>query len=353
MRKISVFLITLAALPLVAQPVFTADNLPEIGYEAMFKADTSEEIIVDVGATGAPQTWDFSRAVEGTEVPFEVLDLEDTPAGDSFSTVADFVYHIDRLPINDTMSVESWQYLKVTPSELLMVGDYNIVFDSMALFHDYEPDRTNSSLPVQMEAQWQDSYYTADTLDETGLIVLEMWGASSSEVDAWGSVTVPAGTFEALRYVTYDTTITLLTIFVPGDPDTTATINYTWAAADVGPVMMIRSRNWETDPEFDTAGTYVVLTENNLTPGIEETKMTAPPEIRIRDQRVFFHTAQAGVVELDLYDAGGRRAASLCHGTLPAGKHSLPLPADLLRGVYFVQMRTSTGSMTGKFVVLD
>ena len=182
MRKILVLLISvLAALPLVAQPVFTADNLPEIGYEAMFKADTSEEIIVDVGATGGPQTWDFFRAVEGTEVPFEVLDLEDTPAGDSFSTVADFVYHIDRLPINDTMSVESWQYLKVTPSELLMVGDYNIVFESMALFHDYEPDRTNSSLPVQMGAQWQDSYYTADTLDETGPIVLEMWGASSSK----------------------------------------------------------------------------------------------------------------------------------------------------------------------------
>jgi len=144
-----------------------------------------------------------------------------------------------------------------------------------------------------------------------------------------------------------------LTFFVPGDTDIVTTINYTWIAADAGAITRISSLEDEIDPQFDTAGTYVVLTENNLTPGIEETKMTAPPEIRIRDQKVFFHTAQAGVVELDLYDAGGRRAASLCHGILPAGEHSLPLPANLTRGVYFVRMRTSTESMTGKFVVLD
>ncbi len=351
MKKAFVLALLVAAIPIVAQPVFTADDLPDIGYEATLVQDTAEVIIVDVGSTGGPQTWDFSREVTGLEVGFDVLDPDDTPAVDSFPG-AEFVYHINGR-LQDTISGEAWQYYQTTSNEMLLIGEY-LVSDTFVICRDYDPDRINSVLPFQMGAEWDDSFYTADTISHELNIIIEQWGKSHSKVDAWGTAIVPADTFdEALRYITYDTTITLLTFFVPGDTDIVTTINYTWIAADAGAITRISSLEDEIDPQFDTAGTYVVLTENNLTPGIEETKMTAPPEIRIRDQRIFFNTAQAGVVELDLYDAGGRRAASLCHGILPTGEHSLPLPANLPRGVYFVRMRTSTESMTGKFVVLN
>lgn len=351
MRKISVFLITLAALPLAAQPVFTADDLPDIGYEATLIQDTVKPIIVDVGTTGGPQTWDFSREVFGDTVPFEVLEPADTPVADSFPD-AEFVYHLAGV-LQDTITGDLWQYYQTTSTQMLMIGDYAESY-SIRLYHDYDPDRVASVFPLQMDAEWQDSYHTLDSLDPFGLFILEMTSSSSSKVDAWGTVIVPADTFdEALRYITYDTTLMIQTKM--GTPDTLLqrTINYTWVAAEVGAVVRISSLEDEIDPQFDTAGTYVVLTENNFTPGIEETKMTAPPEIHISDQKVFFHTVRAGVAELDLYDAVGRRTVCLYRGILPSGEHSLPLPADLPRGVYFVRMRTSTESMTGKFAVLD
>lgn len=349
MRKAWTCLFLIAFLPLAAQPVFTADDLPDIGYEATLVQDTAEVIIVKVGS-GGHQTWDFSRDVTGLEVGFEVLDPKDTPAADSFPD-AEFVYHINGR-LQDTISGEAWQYYQTTSNEMLLIGEY-LVSDTFVICRDYDPDRINSVLPFQMGAEWDDSFYTADTISHELNIIIEQWGKSHSKVDAWGSLIVPADTFEALRYITYDTTITLLTIFVPGDTDIVTTINYTWVAADVGPVMLITSLEDEIDPQFDTAGTYMVLIENNLTPGIEETKMATSPEIRIRDQKVFFNTARAGVVELNLYDAGGRMAACLCHGILPSGEHSLTLPADLPRGVYFIRINTSGGTLSGKFVVLD
>lgn len=350
MRKACVLAFILAAVPLAAQPVFTADDLPDIGYEATLIQDTAEVIIVKVGGTGGHQTWDFSRDVTGLEVGFEVLDPDDTPAVDSFPG-AGFVYHINGR-LQDTISGETWQYYQTTSNEMLLIGEY-LVSDTFVICRDYDPDRLNSVFPFEMDAQWHDSFYTADTISPQLHIILEQWGKSSSRVDAWGTAIVPADTFEVLRYITYDTTITLLTIFVPGDTDTVTTINYTWIAADAGTITRISSLEDEIDPQFNTAGTYVVLTENNLTPGIEETKKAASPEICIRYQKVFFNTCQAGVVELNLYDAGGRMAACLCHGTLPSGEHSLPLPADLPRGVYFIRINTSGGTLSGKFVVLD
>ncbi|TET23810.1 MAG: T9SS type A sorting domain-containing protein [Candidatus Stahlbacteria bacterium] len=355
MRKAWTFLFLIAFLPLSAQPVFTADDLPPIGYEAEFLSDTSEYIIVDVGTTGGPQTWDFSREVEGETIPFEVLDPTATPVGFLFPD-AEFVYHLAGT-LMDTLSGEIWQYYKTTSTEMLMVGDYiesyHPILDSIKITHNYEPNRINSVFPLQMGAQWHDFFHTVDSLDPTGVFTIETTSSSSSRVDAWGTVITPADSFKALRYVTYDTTDIIVRIMAVPDTILSRTINYNWVAADAGSVTRIASLEDETDPQFDTAGTYMVLIENNLTPGIEETKMATSPEIRIRNQKVFFNTARAGVVELNLYDAGGRMAACLCHGILPSGEHSLPLPADLPRGVYFIRINTSGGTLSGKFVVLD
>jgi hypothetical protein len=154
MRKIVLLLVSaFAALPLAAQPVFTADDLPPIGYEAEFLSDTSEHIIVDVGTTGGPQRWDFSRKVEGETIPFEVLDPNTTPVGFLFPD-AEFVYHLAGT-LMDTLSGEIWQYYKTTSTEMLMVGDYiesyHPILDSIKITHNYEPDRINSVFRVQAE----------------------------------------------------------------------------------------------------------------------------------------------------------------------------------------------------------
>lgn len=354
MRKACVLAFILAAVPLAAQPVFTADDLPPIGYETEYLSDTSEYIIVDVGTTGGPQTWDFSREVEGEIIPFEVLDPNATPVGFLFPD-AEFAYHLAGTLI-DTLSGEIWQYYKTTSTEMLMVGDYiesyHPILDSIKITHNYEPDRMNSVFPLQMGAQWHDFFHTVDSLDPTGVFTIETTSSSSSRVDAWGTVITPADTFdEALRYITYDTTDIIVRIMAVPDTILSRTINYTWVAAGLGPVALISSLNDETNPEFDTASSYRVLTSYEAIAERPEPELA--PLLRIAGDQVLFNITQSGNVELNIYDAAGCRMDVLYRGALSAGEHSLPLPADLPRGVYFIRINTSGGTLSSKFVVLD
>ncbi|TKJ41424.1 hypothetical protein CEE36_08200 [candidate division TA06 bacterium B3_TA06] len=354
MRKAWTILFLLVFLPLSAQPVFTADDLPRIGYETEYLSDTSEYIIVDVGTTGGPQTWDFSREVEGEIIPFEVLDPNATPVGFLFPD-AEFAYHLAGTLI-DTLSGEIWQYYKTTSTEMLMVGDYiesyHPILDSIKITHNYEPDRMNSVFPLQMGAQWQDFFHTVDSLDPTGVFTIETTSSSSSRVDAWGTVITPADSFKALRYVTYDTTLIIVRIMAAPDTILNRTINYTWVAADVGPVMLIASLNDEINPEFNAASTYRVL--NGDSGAVAESGLIKSSlHLGITGDNVYFSVPHTDEVRLDIYDATGRRMSALYHGVLPAGNHNLTLPTDLAQGVYFIRLRTSGASLATKFVVLD
>lgn len=355
MRKISVFFVViLAALPLAAQPVFTEEDLPSIGYEATFADDTSDIILVDVGSTGGPQTWDFSRDVEGDTTPFEVLDPNATPVGFLFPD-AEFVYHLAGT-LMDTLSGEIWQYYKTTSTEMLMVGDYiesyHPIIDSIKITHNYEPDRINSIFPLQMGAQWQDFFHTVDSLDPNGVFIIETTSSSSSTVDAWGTVITPADSFVALRYVTYDTTLIIVKIMAVPDTILSRTINYNWVAADVGPVALITSLNDETNPEFNTASSYRVLKGDSV--AVVESGFAKPSlDLEITGDNVYFSVPQTGEVRLDLYDATGRRMSALYHGTLSCGNHNMTLPYDLAQGVYFLRLRTSGASLVTKFILLD
>jgi hypothetical protein len=105
MRKLFVFFaVILSALPLLAQPVFTEDDLPDIGFEATHLIDPDTLIPVNVGSTGGPQTWDFSREVIGDTQSFEVIEVAGTPVADSFPQ-ADYVQYLNTL-VFDSVAAE-------------------------------------------------------------------------------------------------------------------------------------------------------------------------------------------------------------------------------------------------------
>jgi hypothetical protein len=355
MRKLLVFFaVILIALPLLAQPVFTEEDLPDIGFESTHTMDEDTIISVKVGSTGGPQTWDFSRDVTGSSQTFEVIEVAGTPAADSFPE-ADFVQYLNTW-VFDSVAAEVWNYVQTTSTQVLHLGDYieaGMLTDTVRLYKDYEPDRYVTPLPLEMGAQWKDSFYRADTIDTAGLINIQIWSVGHSEVDAWGTVIVPAGSFNALRVITYDTTISLFTFFIPQEPDTSRTIGYTWVAADVGTVAHIVSSEDETDPEFEDAETYVVMVDYKGNAVGESPGASPTPHMRVAGNKVYFSLPQPGEVELDIYNAAGCRATLLYRGALSAGEHSLPLPADLTSGVYFLRIKTPLANLSTKFIVLD
>lgn len=343
--KAGIVFALLAALTLSAQPVFSEEDLPKIGYQAEFVSDTSETIPVDVGTTGGPQTWDYSRTLTGIAQTFEVLDPASTEWGNLFPT-AEYAYRISGV-LSDTISGDMWQYLETTATQFLLLGDV-YESDTFLLTHDYEPDLIQTPLPMEMGASWNTSYHTLDSLDDMGFILLERFSHTWNLVDAWGTVIVPRGSFQALRTITYDTTMLSLTFFgTPMGGDTSITIGYTWIAKDVGPVMYVTSRDEEVNPEFDTAGTYAPLFENNT--AVEE-EITARPFIQAAGEEVVFQVQPASLVRVSLYDASGRRLTELYYGISAGEGERLTLPRDLSRGVYFVRLQTPFRSASLKIV---
>lgn len=361
MRSIMVLVFFLIALPATAQPVYTADDIPKIGLHAVYTSDEDSVITVDVGSTGGPQTWDYSRPVTGRDDTLEVITPAGTPAADSFPD-ADLVYNrrytafqqvgLDEV---DTFDVEEWNYVKVTPSEVLNLGAYTSTTrpELPELFNDNDPDRVITPIPHQMGAQWDHSAYSVDTSQQGPFTVIqEVTENSHSMIDAWGEVTVPAGTFEALRTISYDTTVVYVNT---GVFDTTLTfefISYSWRAADIGALAVISSQNGETNLEFTDASGYTVLTSHNLNSIAEKSLVLERTPLTICDGWINLSVTQPGPVELTVFDACGRKVTSLYEGTLPAGEHVVDIPEGITSGVYFVRFSQVDRSVVDKFTVL-
>jgi hypothetical protein len=73
---------------------------------------------------------------------------------------------------------------------------------------------------------------------------------------------------------------------------------------------------------------------------------------------IVFATPAAGLVDLEVFDVGGRRARQVAHERLPTGRHALVWNgrdgdgARVSAGVYFVRVSAASGSATRKLVVV-
>ncbi len=352
MQKIIPFLFLSCFVILNAQPSFTEADLPAVGYEGQFVSDTSSQIIVDIGKTGGPRTWDFSKPVFGDTSIFEVLSPDSTD-WDTIFTKAEFVYHTTG-SLGDTTSGDMWEYLRTTMTQVRLLGGA-AMYDTLTLIGRCNPEETYLPLPLEMGSSWGDSIYLADTLSlDPAPLVLEVIRIESNKVDAWGTVTVPQGTYEALRIQVFDTTYISLTLAtMPFMADTSMTINYQWVAKDVGGVMTIGSYDGETDPEYQEASMYRPLVKNNINTAVEENQVITTGSIAVAGNKIFFEAATPGFVELTIYNIAGQSLGTIYKGTPSDGKTTVELPKGLSKGVYFIKMRSNNENLTAKAVVID
>ncbi len=96
-------------------------------------------------------------------------------------------------------------------------------------------------------------------------------------------------------------------------------------------------------------GPYTVgVAEEGTQPETEVALRVSNP---LRNGRLVFTLPQPGYAEVTLYDATGRRVATLFRGLTSAGDHQVRIP-NVAEGVYLVTLRSSHGNATAKVVVL-
>lgn len=181
---------------------------------------------------------------------------------------------------------------------------------------------------------------------------------SITTYDAFGSMTTPSGTFQALRMT--ETSITQ-TVFggVPYSTDTS--VSYTWFTRDgffVGITPKLKNPTGSSILVKELA--YITLI--NTPTGVAEAGDALPSAFQLSQNypnpfnpstAISYDLPAASVVTLKVYDVLGKEVASLVDGVQSAGSRTVRFDGSSLRsGVYFYRLQAGTFSETRKLVLI-
>jgi hypothetical protein len=351
---IIVFLIV----PLYSQIEIDWTEIPQdIGIT--FTHNGAEGVFVNLGSPGGPQTWNFTVQPMGSQnTNALIVPRTSSPFGDSFPN-SNLV-----LEITENGYV-AYAYCQIAPTFGANLGLGSTV--PITTFFRFEP--TDSyPMPVVYGASRNYTYGYTLVLGPGLEVRTDNYG--NETVDAYGSITVPYGTFECLRTRQFDTTIS--TMYVSGIPisvDTTTHIIYDFLAEDVGLITHVLSYPEETDTNFTDADFLERIT--NFSTGVEEGKaelaahtylhISPNPASLMIEIRYMIHYSGSRIQNptLSIYDANGRLVKSFDHesgimdhvstiswdGTDQANRR-------LGSGVYFLRLGDGKTAVTRKIALI-
>jgi hypothetical protein len=310
--------------------------------------NSKNDATVALGSPGGPNTWNFTSQPMGTENCHSVIvPKASTPYPDSFPN-ANLVY--SSLEDGDT----TYLYMELTSSYLSTLGlcDTEIVMQ----YFPYD------SIPLPVHYEDSHNYHYGYEMVDGDITVKTEWYGHST-VDAYGTVTIPYGTFPCLRECSFDTCA--MTTFYLGTPiygDTITHISYKFVAENYGGVVCIFSHADETNPNYTDAEILERIT--NFSVGIEEfttihkNTFSCYPNPFSDCVEMNYALTNPSHVELTIYDSSGRLVKTLLDQHQQLGNYSIqwsgkneagnPLP----NGVYLYRLKIDNTVSTGKVLLI-
>lgn len=336
--------------PLVGQIIIDWTEVPQtIGIE--FSHNGADSVDVVIGPAGGPYEWYFMQPAGAQNTNSVIVPRAATPYGDSFPT-ANLVLEITE----DADTV--YAYADLQPFAGVNLG-YGIAAATETLCVHFEPV---DSYPLPLLYGNSRTFHYGHTIDFTPVISVRTDFFGSETIDAYGTATIPYGTFSCLRMCVFDTTVSTLIINnIPVTVDTTTRIVYDFMTEDYGLVAHAVSFPEETNPNFTEAMFLERLA--SFSSGVEEHVSPARPE-NILTGGIFSHVVtlpitlgQSGTVRFSVFDSSGRLVWSdacilsegsqvlVWNGCDHTGKHA---PA----GVYYYRVATDTDIYSGKAILM-
>ena len=255
--KKNYFLLALlfVSLATMGQITVTNNDFIPLNSTLLIANDTLPDVSIVPGPAGANQTWDFSAATPNTIDTMYTMAPDQTPMADLFPE-SNYAAYQD----GDSIYI----YFNRNDDKVQLIG---IGFNSDSAFVPYlkyTPAETLLDFPVNFGDDYTQTYYTDATFEspapEADSLRMKNTIVDHTTVDAFGSLTTPLGTFDALRskdvQVSYDTAWALFFgnwLVVSAEVDTS--ISYSWWTNDVNVGFMLFSidMNMETNGVGDVS----------------------------------------------------------------------------------------------------
>ena len=310
---------------------------------------------VNVGvASAAQQTWTFTleQFPNGEHDDFTAIDPVTAPLRDYLPGSNNVWYTYYQ---NDTASV--YQYFTRTSDALYMDAMYFFTSQESMIVAS-EPAEKIVVFPAQMGASWTNNY--AQEFGDSNFGIKDST-SSVSTIDAWGTINIPAGSFECLRVREESTNYSTIYFFGLSFPgDTTTDINYMWIGKQYGMLASIGSFENETNLNFtkasDVSIRYSVETEisdyDNIGVKTFELFQNFPNPFNPATT-ISYTLNQSSEVKLTVYNALGQEVQTLLRQRQNPGKHEITWNASgQPSGVYFCELTAGIQSSISKMILM-
>ena len=357
MEKVKMYTMVIClvtVLPLLAQITIDWTEIPRNNGTTWTK-NSINDVTVDLGAQGGPQTWFFTSQPMGTDSTIlRVVPVASTPYADSFPN-ANLVYR--GCDAGDT----AYQYYDLAPAYMCMLGLGLAGSETTAVFC-YDP-ADSVPLPVNYgdSVHYFYSYYIDLGMGPLYDCYFDMHGFRVC--DAYGTITIPYNTYPCLRICSFDTCDFAIdssgvNIFF----QRTTHIRYEFPTENYGSVVCVSSYAEETNPNFTDAQILERITD--FSQGIEES--TVEPNIALShgpnpfSEKVSITYSLSGMshVILKIYDKSGRLVRVILNRSQDQGRQSEIWDGRndsgkrLPDGVYFYRLSINGKDYTGKMLML-
>ncbi len=264
MKKVLLSIFTvLLSITLSAQISITSDDIVGAGKVVLEAADTLPSPSITPGPAGPDQTWDFSALTVDYVDTMWFANPDWTPYYEHFPTA-----NLAALRVFDSEldSADMYIYFEKNVDEFAIVGMALEVEEIGFVIMPCIPKETIAEFPVD--------YLNSNTSDFEMLIEAESPSppadsirikisiSKSIEVDAWGDITIPLGTFNSLRI--NETRIEIDSMwmkllgawgFLGEIIDTT--YNYSWWSDDAAAGFVLATLNYDQDTKSVTEATFL------------------------------------------------------------------------------------------------
>lgn len=352
--------------------------------------DTTIDVsALNLGTASGGQAWVFTDTLDADTSQSEWIAVSGTPYDTAFAE-ADYVEHFWQFAPHISFAVrEDW--IIDVPAQMV----------EMFRYHKKEPDWVRTlGMGFQYDLMWgapyvydAPSFFYPETLSISTEPWLEMYSFETNlvafipsvvtdstwiEVDAWGELSIPAGTFDCIRVKRHEFRKIYVTAL-----DTSATLEtytYTWFNQEFQPILSISSQATRGDtletanlvtrfkgvPEDTTSSVCDPLCRrvNNTKPDRFELNQNYPnpfnPETTIR-----FSLAAPARVQLDIFNVLGRQVDQIHAGYSTEGTYELNWDSSnqngqsLPSGIYYYRITAepvsgaSPYSQTRKMILLQ
>lgn len=310
----------------------------------------------DFAATGPNYSWDFSDLTAVSQQQKKYVDIASVPIlyqlvfNSWVANLAQQQEDVDFLP--DFELTDLYEFYKKTSSSYNSVG-YAATVAGIPFPMKWDQPDVLYQLPVNYGATYQSQSGFNFKLE--GMAYIEISRDRQNEVDGWGSLTTPFGTFETIRIHSLVNEFDSLYVdsIGTGVPIIRQYDEYKWLANGYGTPIL------QASVELGISSIEYIDSVRSITFGIPQiphalSEMKLYPNPVTTNGVLEYHLTTAAEVKLQVFDLTGRERMELNLGLKSAGMHRQTLqiaPARLEAGSYLLQLTDGRKRMSTKLQV--